>query len=220
VSRAAASAHGLLLDFGGVLTSSVTASFAAFERGAGLPEGIVVALLLDASRDPEGGLIGRFERGELTPPAFEDELRSRLRRQGHPVPSDPLLAGLFARLQPDERIWDLVRRVRDAGRPTGLLSNSWGLEIYPWDRLRAHFDVLVVSGEVGLRKPDPVIYALAAERLALPPERIVFVDDLERNVDAARASGMVAIVHRQAAPTTAAVLAALGLAPRHPAPRQ
>jgi putative hydrolase of the HAD superfamily len=220
VSPVAEPATGLLLDFGGVLTTSVTASFAAFEHGAGLPEGIVVALLLDAAREAEGGLIGRLERGEVAPPAFEDELRSRLQRLGHSVPRGSLLAGLFAELRPDEQVWDLAHQVRSAGRPTGLLSNSWGHAIYPWERLRAHFDVLVVSGEVGLRKPDPGIYALAAERLALPPERIVFVDDLERNVEAARASGMVGIVHRQATETSAAVLAALGLAERDPATRQ
>jgi putative hydrolase of the HAD superfamily len=213
VSPPAPPAGGLLLDFGGVLTTSVTASFAAFERGVGLPEGIVVALLLDASQDADGGLVGRFERGEITPRAFEDELRSRLQRQGHRTPAGSLLTGLFAGLRPDEQVWTLARRVRAAERPTGLLSNSWGRAIYPWERLRAHFDVLVVSGEVGLRKPDPAIYELAAARLALPPQRIVFVDDLERNVEAARACGMVGIVHQQdAAATTAHVLAALGLA--------
>jgi putative hydrolase of the HAD superfamily len=221
VSRAAGCAVGLLLDFGGVLTTSVTASFAVFERAAGIPEGIVVALLLDASRDADGGLVGRFERGEVAPEAFEDELRTRLLRQGHRVPAGSLLAGLFAGLRPDEEIWELARRVRAAGRPIGVLSNSWGDAIYPWERLRATFEVLVVSGEVGLRKPDPAIYTLAAERLALAPERIAFVDDLERNVEAARGSGMVGIVHRQdAATTTAAVLAALGLADQDPVARQ
>ncbi len=221
MSPAVRPAAGLLLDFGGVLTTSVTASFAAFERAAGLPEGIVVAVLLDASRDAEDGLVGRFERGELSPQAFEAELRSRLEGQGQRLPSGPLLTGLFAGLRPDEAVWDLARRVRAAGRPTGLLSNSWGHAIYPWDRLRAAFDVLVVSGEVGLRKPDPAIYALAAERLALPPSRIVFVDDLERNVAAARACGMVGIQHRrEAAATTDAVLAALGLADRDPPAKQ
>jgi epoxide hydrolase-like predicted phosphatase len=221
VSAAAGAAAGLLLDFGGVLTTSVTASFAAFERAAGLPEGIVLALLVDASRDADGGLVGRFERGEIAPPAFEHELRTRLRRAGHRAPPGSLLAGLFDGLEPDERLWDLVRQVRAAGRPTGLLSNSWGSDIYPWPRLRAHFDVVVISGEVGLRKPDPAIYTLAARRLALPAERIVFVDDLEPNVTAARASGMCGIVHRQdPAATAAAVLAALGLADRAPVRRQ
>jgi epoxide hydrolase-like predicted phosphatase len=211
VTGTGSSAAGLLLDFGGVLTTSVTASFAAFEREAGLPEGIVVALLLDASRDADGGMVGRLERGEVEPDAFEEELRRRLRSRGHTPPAGSLLTGLFAGLRPEEALWQLVRRVRAAGYPVGLLSNSWGGAIYPWDRLRTHFDVLVVSGEVGLRKPDPAIYALAAERLALPPSRIVFVDDLEPNVTAARRCGLWGILHRQdAAATVDAVLGALG----------
>jgi epoxide hydrolase-like predicted phosphatase len=219
-------ADGLLLDFGGVLTTSVTASFAAYERAAGLPEGIVIALLLDASRDAGGGLVGRLERGELRPEAFETELRSRLEQQGHHAPSGSLLTELFAGLRPDETVWELADRVRAAGRPIGLLSNSWGSAIYPWERLRATFDVLVVSGEVGLRKPDPAIYALAAERLALPPSKIVFVDDLGPNVAGARACGMIGIQHRgDGRATIDAVLAelglaVLGLADRDPARRQ
>lgn len=212
------SAQGLLLDFGGVLTTSVAASFMAYERAAGLPEGIVIALLLDASRDADGGLVGRLERGELHPDTFEAELRARMEQQGHRAPAGSLLEGLFDGVDPDEAVWGLAQQVRAAGCPTGLLSNSWGSAIYPWERLRATFDVLVVSGEVGLRKPDRAIYELASERLGLPPSRIVFVDDLEPNVVGARACGMIAIHHRgDAAATSAAVLAGLGVPPGGPA---
>ena len=89
---------------------------------------------------------------------------------------------------------DVVRGARAAGIRTGLLSNSWGLD-YERDGWDALFDAVVISGEVGLRKPDPAIYALAAERLDLPPEQIVFVDDLRPNVRAAAATGMVGVQH-------------------------
>jgi putative hydrolase of the HAD superfamily len=89
---------------------------------------------------------------------------------------------------------DIVRAARAAGIRTGLLSNSWGLD-YERDGWEALFDAVVISGEVGLRKPDPAIYALAAQRLDLPPEQIVFVDDLRPNVRAAVSAGMVGVQH-------------------------
>ena len=53
-----------------------------------------------------------------------------------------------------------------------------------------------MSGDVGLRKPDAAIYRLVAERLDAPPEVCVFVDDIEVNVEGARAVGMTALHHR------------------------
>ena len=58
------------------------------------------------------------------------------------------------------------------------------------------FDEVVVSADVGIAKPEPRIYAIAAQRLGLPAADCVFVDDLEPNVDAARAAGMHAIHFR------------------------
>lgn len=68
----------------------------------------------------------------------------------------------------------------------------------------------MISGEVGLRKPDPAIYALAAERLGLPPEQIVFVDDLAANVRGAVRAGMVGVRHADAATTVGELEILLG----------
>ena len=93
---------------------------------------------------------------------------------------------------------------------TGLLSNSWGFDVYPFERLERHFDDLVLSGAVGLRKPDPAIYRLAAQRLGAAPGACVFVDDLQRNVEVASELGMVGVHHTgDDAATRSAVLAAL-----------
>jgi HAD superfamily hydrolase (TIGR01509 family) len=62
-----------------------------------------------------------------------------------------------------------------------------------------------------MRKPDPAIYALAAERLGLPPEAIVYVDDLPGNLKPARALGMATVVHRDAAETLPELEALLGI---------
>jgi epoxide hydrolase-like predicted phosphatase len=205
--------RGLLLDYGGVLTTPVTASFASFEQQAGIPAGRVVALLVAASRSDDGGLIGALERGELAVDRFEAALAELLTSDGHRVPAGPLLAGLFATLRPDGPLWDLAVRARAAGHRTGVLSNSWGTGLYDHERLAAAFDVVVISGEVGLRKPDPAIYRLAADRLDLPPTDVVFVDDLEHNVDVARRVGMAGVLHTGDGAVTAATVAALhGLA--------
>ena len=87
------------------------------------------------------------------------------------------------------------------GIRTGLISNSWGSNRYEVDRFPELFDGWVISGEEGMRKPDPEIYALGAERIGLPPEDCVFVDDLPGNLKPARAMGMATVHHTSAAET-------------------
>jgi putative hydrolase of the HAD superfamily len=198
---------GLLLDYGGVLTGPVTPSFVAFERAHGLPTGTVIELLVGASRTADGGVIGALERGELTDGEFDASLSSLLEQAGHPVPPGTLLSGLFAAMKPAGRLWEVARRARLAGIRTGLLSNSWGTGMYPRERLDAVFDVQVISGEVGLRKPDPAIYHLAIERLGVASSRCAFVDDLPRNVEVARQLGMFAVLHGGDDGATVATLA-------------
>ena len=69
------------------------------------------------------------------------------------------------------------------------------------EEIRALFDAIVISAEVGLHKPQPEIYELAAERVGVPPERCVFVDDLRENCEGAEAAGMIAMLHRDPAKT-------------------
>ena len=61
----------------------------------------------------------------------------------------------------------------------------------------------MISGDVGLHKPQPEIYLLACERLGVEPADAVFVDDLRENCDGAEAVGMTALLHRDAAETIA-----------------
>ena len=113
-------------------------------------------------------------------------------------------------MAPDEAMLDGLRAVRRRGVRTGLLSNSWGAATaYDPELLEELFDAWVISSVVGLRKPDPAIYALAAERLGLPPEACVFVDDLPGNLKPARALGMATVLHRGDARATLAEVAAL-----------
>lgn len=203
----------LLVDYGGVLTAPVDDAFAAFETEQGMLVGSAFASLAGAARTPDGGVIGALERGELDIGAFEAHLRAELEAAGFPVGDGVrLVDGLFAAMRPAGALWELVATVRSLGVRTGLLSNSWGFSPYPMDELEAHFDDIVLSGAVGLRKPDPAIYHLAADRLGAGLGDCVFIDDLAGNVRAASELGMAAVHHRgDDRATWVAVSAALGL---------
>ena len=98
---------------------------------------------------------------------------------------------------------DAVRTARQAGIRTGLISNSVGTDIYDRTLIDELFEAVVISGEVGLHKPQPEIYELACERLGVEPRQAVFVDDLRENCAGAEAVGMIAILHRETPKTLA-----------------
>lgn len=188
--------RGLLLDWGGVLTSDVFASFQAFCKLEGLePDAIASAFRNDAScRD----LLIAFETGALPEEEFEAQFAPLLG-----VAAPRLIDRLFAGSTPDERMLEAVRRVRTGGIRTGLVSNSWGTRRYPRELLEELFDGVVISGEVGIRKPSPEIYALGAESIGLEPRACVFVDDLPFNLAPAAELGMATVHHRAAEETLA-----------------
>ncbi|MFL5893655.1 MAG: HAD family hydrolase [Thermoleophilaceae bacterium] len=187
--------NGLLVDFGGVLTTNVFDSFKAFCRAEGLPEDSVKRLFRERG---EGlSLLRRLERGELTADDFSARFAPLLG-----VEADGLVTRLFGGIVPDEAMIDAVRQARTAGIRTGLISNSWGDGIaYEPALLEELFDAVVISGEVAMHKPEPEIFLLAAERLGVAPEQCVFVDDLRENCAGAEAVGMTAVLHRGAAGT-------------------
>jgi putative hydrolase of the HAD superfamily len=106
---------------------------------------------------------------------------------------------------------DAVRRLRAAGYPTVLVSNSWDLDHYT-AQIRELFDAVVISAEVGMHKPQPEIFALAAERAGVAPEECVFVDDLRENCAGAEAAGMRTILHRDPDATVAELERQFGIA--------
>jgi HAD superfamily hydrolase (TIGR01509 family) len=83
--------------------------------------------------------------------------------------------------------------------------------LYPIDRLRALFDVVVISAEVGLRKPDAEIFALTVAKLGLAAEVCIFVDDHPGHLKAAQEAGMTTVLHKAPAQSIHEVEALLGL---------
>ena len=194
----------LAVDFGGVLTTNIWHSFAAFCDAEGLDPDRVRSLFRD---DPEAlALLRRLETGEIDEAEFEPGFGALLGVED----TDGLTARLFAGLRPDDAMIAAVRTARDAGVKTGLISNSWGLGIY--DRAPVElFDAAVISGEVGLHKPQPEIYLLACERLGVDPGQSVFVDDLRENCEGAERVGMTAVLHRETDRTLARLSELLAL---------
>ena len=136
-----------------------------------------------------------LERGEMTVPDFETRLAAEMeRRSGQAVDAAGLLDRMIGEFEVAHDMNALVRRARRSGLRTGLLSNSWGND-YPRDGWDEMFDVVVISGEVGMRKPEPEIFEHTLALLGLPAAACVFVDDLAPNVAAAVEVGMVGVQH-------------------------
>jgi putative hydrolase of the HAD superfamily len=180
----------LIVDFGGVLTTSIWEAFAAFCEAVGKEPDAVRELFRS---NPEAmRLLRGLETGELAEAEFEPRFGALLDIED----TEGLIPRLFAGLGPDDGMIAAVRAARAAGVHTGLITNSWGMGIY--DRAPTDlFDASVISGDVGLHKPQPEIYLLAAERLGVAPEESVFVDDLRENCAGAEAVGMTAVLHRE-----------------------
>ena len=202
----------VVFDYGGVLTTPLSSTTGSWLRADGIdPDGFATLMRDWLGRDAEpGNPIHLLETGELDVPEFERRFAARLvTTTGTPVSAEGVLSRLFAAMKPSDDMTDLVRDLRKRGLRTGLLSNSWGND-YPHELLAELFDVVVISGEVGLRKPDEPIYRLLLDRLDLPSERVVFVDDFTANVRAAQALGMHGIRHVDPAGTRAELAELLG----------
>ncbi len=183
--------RGLLVDWGGVLTTDVFVSFQQFCRNEGLDQTVVRDLFRS---DPEGRrTLFALETGELTEPEFEERFAELLGLRPDRAPG--LIDRLFGGMKADIVMFDAVRAAKRSGLRTGLLSNSWGVDRYDRSHFPELFDAVVISGEEGIRKPDRAIYELAVARMELPAGDIVFVDDLPGNLKPARDLGMTTVHH-------------------------
>jgi epoxide hydrolase-like predicted phosphatase len=180
---------GLILDFGGVVTTDFYGALDAFSLRAGLGEHAFVRALRS---NPEGrAALAAVECGSLPQREFE---RTMGRLLG--VDDTGLLAEALADLKPRPEIIDLTHRARARGVRVAALSNSWGTGEYDpyggWE-LDDMFDAVVISDQVGLRKPDPEIFKLTAAKLGLSPSECLFVDDTEHNLPGAAGLGMATL---------------------------
>lgn len=194
--------EAVLFDFGGVLTTPVWDSFAAFCRREGLEPDAIKRLFRE---DPEAlALLRRLEVGEISESDFEARFGERLGLES----PERLIDSLFEGMKPLDTMVAAVRDLRLGGLRTGLVSNSWSTGHYDRELLERLFDAILISGELGMHKPQPEIYRLAAERVGAEPADCLFVDDLRENCEGAEAVGMRAVLHREP-PRTLAELSEL-----------
>jgi putative hydrolase of the HAD superfamily len=189
----------VLMDFGGVITTSVLQAFEQFGELLGAPPGLVLDLLSHDSAARE--LLVEHECGRIDADAFDRGFADRLSAHGVAAQPERLSARMQAGLRRDDDTVRLIEDLRAAGIPIALVSNAFGRDCYAGFDLDALANVVVISSEVGVRKPSRRIYAIACERLGIDPLQAVMVDDLQQNLDGAARLGIAGVLHTDAADT-------------------
>lgn len=207
----------IVADFGGVLSTPLAPAFGAVAEHYGLPPAALGRAM--AALAQERGLhpLHELETGVLPETEFYallgDRLGVHLERE---VSLHDFADRYWGALGRNDELIARLGALRGDGYRMGLLTNNvreWAPRWRAMLPVDALFDVVVDSADVGLRKPDPAIYALTSKRLEVGDEEIVFVDDFESNCVAARAAGWTAVRFDDTAQTLAeldAVLAERG----------
>ena len=207
--------RAVICDFGGVLTRPLIEAFAAVNEAAGIPLEALGNAMMRVAREDGTHPLYELEKGRMTEAHFMGRLAVALSAElGRDVELHGFGERYFEELHPNREMIDLMRRLRERGLRMAICTNNvreweplWRAKL-PVDEI---FDVVVDSGFVGMRKPEPEIYQLTLERLGMAAEACLFVDDVDVNCDAARALGMRAVQFRsnaQAIPEIEAALAA------------
>jgi putative hydrolase of the HAD superfamily len=182
--------QAVIFDLGGVVVGSPLHAIAAYEREQGIPAGFVNRVVIDTA---PGGAWSRLERGELTLEEFYPAFDADCAAAGCALSARDLMRCIAEAAEPRPVMLDAIRRIRAQGLRVGAITNNWLVEEGNSDGLRAYFDVFIESAVTGIRKPDPRIYHLACDQLAIAPRDAVFLDDIGSNLKSARALGMTTI---------------------------
>ena len=205
--------RAVISDFGGVLTTPLSAGFLAYQEEAGVSLEELGRAMQRAGEAYGEHPLYALERGEIAEAEFARRLAERL---GDGFDLARLRALYFERIEPNPPMIRYLGELRDRGLRTALLTNNvreweplWRGKLPELDDI---FELVVDSAFVGMRKPEPRIYELTLERLGggLRAEECLFVDDLELNCDAARALGMTAVRFEHTEQAIAELESALG----------
>jgi putative hydrolase of the HAD superfamily len=208
--------EAVIFDFGGVITSSPFEAFTRFEEQNHLPKDFI--RMVNAA-NPDDGAWALFERAEIDAQRFDDLFAAESASRGHEVRGAQVIALLSGDLRP--RMVAALEACRAAFKvgcitnnvPAGLgagMSDS-AVRARAIAAVLARFHHVLESSKIGIRKPDPRIYALMCEALDVAPERCLFLDDLGVNLKPARAMGMATIKVTSEAQALADLAAATGL---------
>ena len=204
--------QALIVDYGGVLTTSIVDSMQVFADEEGIELQDLARVAMRAYVEGDDDLVTAFETGRMSEDEFSVEFAQRLAQEtGKEIDPERFVWRMFGGVRLEEGMLDAVAKVRKAGYRTALLSNSWGVSGYPRERFDELFDVAVISGEVGMRKPQPEIFQFTMGKLDVAAESCVFVDDHPGHLKGAMAEGMTTVLHRSPAQTMAELSELLGV---------
>lgn len=189
----------VIFDFGGVITSSPFEAFNRLEAERGVPRDSVRRI---NSTNAEDNAWARFERAEIDGAEFDRLFSSEASALGLNLNGADVLACLSGDVRP--AMVAAIDRLKAEGYRLGCIPNNVpagkGSGMAATDEraseiagIMARFDHVIESSKVGVRKPDPRIYAMMCEALDVAPERCVYLDDLGINCKPAAAMGMRAI---------------------------
>lgn len=209
--------EAVIWDFGGVFTTSPFEAFRRFEVQRGLPADFIRRV---NAADPDANAWALFERNEIDAAAFDAMFLEEATRLGHPLRGAevlPLLSGdvrprVVAALDACKarfKVGCITNNVV-TGHGTGMAGSAEKAQAIA--AILARFDAVIESSRAGVRKPDPRIYQMMCARLAVAPERCVYLDDLGINCKPAAALGMNAIKVTTEDQALEALAAATGLA--------
>lgn len=183
----------VLTDFGGVLTTSVLESFRSYSARVSDDPLLIERLFREDTES--SALLVEHECGRLSEAEFERGIAGRLREKGVEVEPSGLVAAIGAGMRPDETMLAALRGLRAEGVPVAIVSNALGDDCYQGYDLGALADAVVISSEIGSRKPGRRIYKEACDRLGVDPPACVMIDDLEHNLTGAARLGIRGLHH-------------------------
>lgn len=209
----------VIFDFGGVITSSPFEAFNRMETERGLPRDFV---RLVNSANPDGNAWAKFERSECTAAEFDALFADEARALGHELDGASVIACLSGDVRPAmvSALDDLksqgfklgcITNNVPSGKGAGMAGSAEKAAVV--EAIMARFEHVIESSKIGIRKPDPRIYAMMCEALGVEPEQCIYLDDLGINCKPAAAMGMAAIKVTSGEQALAELYAALALTP-------
>lgn len=192
--------EAIVSDFGGVLTTPLLASFMAVQDEIGITAEDLGAAMRTITAERGENPLFEMERGEIAEADFLEQLAGGLEpRLGHRPHLHRFREIYFEALHPNAEMIELMRELKAGGKRMAMLTNNvreWEPLWRPMLPVDEIFETVVDSGFVGCRKPEARIYEMTLERLGLPAEACLFVDDIEVNCEGARKAGMTAVHFR------------------------
>jgi putative hydrolase of the HAD superfamily len=206
--------RAVVSDFGGVLTTPLIQSFMSFQDRTGITTEVLGKGMQAATEANGDNPLFEMERGEITEVAFLEKLTDSLEPLlGHRPEMHRFKEIYFEALDPNPPMIELMEELKAAGYRMAMLTNNvreWEPLWRPMLAVDEIFETVVDSGFVGCRKPEARIYAIVLDRIGLPAESCLFVDDVLVNCEGAERAGMTAVHFQDNEQAIGEIRAALG----------